>query len=54
MTDECLTTELVVRAMRWKLAPGRFLKPERGWVSRSGFRPLVDVADALTVSRSRG
>jgi hypothetical protein len=54
MSDERLTTELAVRAMRWRLAPGRYLKPERGWSSRSGCRPLGDlnvafqVLDALT------
>jgi hypothetical protein len=47
MSDEQLTSELAVRAMRWRLAPGRFLKPDGGWTSRSGFRPLVDIGDAL-------
>lgn len=48
MTDEHLTTELAVRAMRWRLAPGRFLKAQ-GWTSRSRFRPLVDIRDAFRV-----
>ncbi len=47
MSDEQLTTELAVQAMQWRLAAGRYLKPEGGWVSRSGFRPLVDVKDAF-------
>lgn len=47
VSDEQLTTELAVRAMRWRLAPGRYLKPERGWISRSAFRPLVDLNDAF-------
>lgn len=47
MSDEQLTSALVERAMRWRLAPGRYLKPGGGWTSRSGFRPLVDVRDAL-------
>lgn len=46
MSDEQLTTELAVRAMGWRLAPGRYLKPG-GWTPRSGFRPLVDVSDAF-------
>jgi hypothetical protein len=46
MSDEQLTTELAVRAMGWRLAPGRYLKPG-GWTSRSGFRPLVDVNDSF-------
>lgn len=49
ISDEHLTSELAVRAMRWRLAPGRYLKPDRGWTSRSGFRPLVDVNDAFRV-----
>lgn len=47
MSDEQLTTALALQAMRWRLAPGRYLKPEGGWTSRSGFRPLVDVSDAF-------
>lgn len=47
MSDEQLTSALVEPAMRWRLAPGRYLKPGGGWTSRSGFRPLVDVNDAF-------
>ena len=49
MSDERLTSELAVRAMGYRLAPGRYLKPGRGWASRSAFRPLVDVKDAFRV-----
>jgi len=52
ISDERLTTELAVRAMRWRLAPGRYLKPDRGWTSRSGFRPLVDLKDAFQALES--
>jgi hypothetical protein len=47
MTDERLTDELAVRVLGWRLAPGRYLKPNRGWASRSKFRPLVDLKDAF-------
>jgi hypothetical protein len=47
MSDEQLTTELAVRAMHWRLAAGRYLKPEGGWTSRSGFRPFKDIKDAF-------
>jgi hypothetical protein len=47
VSDEHLTSELAVRAMRCRRAPCRYLKPDGGWTSRSGFRPLVDVKDAL-------
>lgn len=49
MSDERLTSELAVLAMHWRLAPGRYLKPDRGWTSRSSFRPLIDVNDAFRV-----
>jgi hypothetical protein len=47
MSDEHLITELAVRAMRWRLAPGRYLKTDRGWTPRSAFRPLTDLNDAF-------
>lgn len=49
VSDEELTSELVTRGMRWRLAPDRYLKPGRSWTSRSRFRPLVDADDALRV-----
>jgi hypothetical protein len=52
MSEERLTTELAVRAMHWRLAPGRYLKPDRGWTSRSGFRPLVNLKDAFQALES--
>jgi hypothetical protein len=33
--------------MRWRLAPGRFIKSGRSWIPRSKFRPLADVRDAF-------
>jgi hypothetical protein len=47
MTDERLVDELVTRAFGWRPAPDRYLKPHRGWVTRSRFRPIQDVGDAL-------
>jgi hypothetical protein len=47
MTDERLADELVARALGWRPAPDRYLKPVRGWVPRSKFKPLKDVRDAL-------
>jgi hypothetical protein len=52
MSDERLTSVLAVRAMHWRLAPGRYLKPDRGWTSRSGFCPLVDLKDAFQALES--
>jgi hypothetical protein len=47
VTDERLADELVRRALGWRPAPDRYVKPGRGWTPRSKFRPLADVRDAL-------
>ena len=47
MIDERLADELVGRALGWRPAPDRYVKPGRGWIPRSKFRPLADVRDAL-------
>jgi len=47
VTDERLTDELVRRTLGWRPAPDRYVKPGREWISRSKFRPLADVRDAL-------
>lgn len=47
MNDERLTEELVRRALGWRVAPGRYLKPGRGWIPEWRFRPLREVADAF-------
>lgn len=47
MTDQLLTDELARLVFGWRLAPDRYLKPHRGWVARSRFRPFTDVRDAL-------
>ena len=44
-----MTTELAVRAMRWRLAPGRFLKRGSEWISRTHFTPLRDINHAFLV-----
>jgi hypothetical protein len=45
--DERLADELIMRTLGWRPAPDRYVKPSRGWIPRSKFRPLVDVRDAL-------
>lgn len=47
MTDARLADELVERTLGWRSAPDRYIKPGRGWIPRSKFRPLIDVRDAL-------
>jgi hypothetical protein len=47
MTDELLTAMLAERVMGWRARPDRFLTGDRCWISRSQFRPLVDLNDAF-------
>lgn len=47
MSDQQLTGEFGVRVMGRTLAPGRYLRSGRSWISRSRFRPLVDLRDAI-------
>jgi len=47
MTDELLTAILAERVMGWKVGPNRFLTGKRSWMSRSQFKPLVDLKDAF-------
>jgi hypothetical protein len=47
MTEARLTNELVTSALGWRPAPDRYVKPGRGWIPRSKFRPLADVRDAF-------
>jgi hypothetical protein len=47
VTHERLADELVARTLGWRPAPDRYVKPGRGWIPRSKFRPLIDVRDAL-------
>jgi hypothetical protein len=51
VSDERLTDQLAELGMGWRLAPGlapgRYLSSGRSWISRSRFRPLVDLRDAF-------
>jgi hypothetical protein len=47
VTDQRLADELVARTLGWRPAPDRYVKPVRGWIPRSKFRPFEDVRDAL-------
>ena len=49
MSDTRFTDELAVRAMGWRIAPGRYLKAGGGWTPRSRFKPLADIRDAFRV-----
>jgi hypothetical protein len=47
VTDERLADELVTSTLGWRPAQDRYVKPGRGWIPRTKFRPLADVRDAL-------
>jgi hypothetical protein len=47
LSDEQLTRELASRVMGWKIAPGRFIKQNRGWTPMSRFKPLMRIEDAF-------
>jgi len=52
MIDEYLTTQIAVHAMGWRVAAGRYLKADRSWASRAGFRPFADLNDAFRALRT--
>ena len=47
MNDNRLTEALAIRVMGWRLAPGRFIKPDRGWTPSWRFAPLIKLEDAF-------
>jgi hypothetical protein len=47
MNDDRLTEKLAAMVLGWKTAPGRFIKPDRGWTPRWHFAPLTKIEDAF-------
>jgi hypothetical protein len=47
LSDQELTNALVLQIMGWKCAPGRFIKPNRGWTPQWKFQPLKKPEHAL-------
>jgi hypothetical protein len=45
--DDILTVRLAQIVMQWRLAPDRFLKPDRKWLPRWRFQPTVRLDDAF-------
>jgi hypothetical protein len=54
INDDRLTDQLACQIMRWKVAPGRFLTGDRGWMPRWRFQPLTNVEDALKLVNTAG
>jgi len=47
MNDDRLTEKLAATVLGWKTAPGRFIKPDRGWTPRWQFAPFTRIEDAF-------
>lgn len=47
MNDDRLTEKLASVVLGWKTAPGRFIKPGRGWTPRWHFAPFTKIEDAF-------
>jgi hypothetical protein len=47
VNDDRLTEKLAAVVLGWKTAPGRFIKPDRGWTPRWSFAPFTKVEDAF-------
>ncbi len=47
LSDERLTDALISRILKWRVAPGRFIKPGRSWIPRWRFMPAVNLNDAF-------
>ena len=53
--EDHLIDELVELILGWRLAPGRYIKPSRGWMPRWRFNPLARMEDAfLLLDRAGG
>jgi hypothetical protein len=46
-TGKQLTDELAESVMGWRLAPGQYIKSDRGWTPRWRFQPVQRMEDAL-------
>lgn len=53
MNEDRLTERLASEILGWRTAPGRFIKPGRGWTPRWNFSPFTKIEDAfLLLDRS--
>ena len=46
-SDARLTDQLACEVMRWRIAPGRYIKSGRSWIARWRFSPLARLEDAF-------
>jgi len=47
MNEDRLTEKLAAEVLGWRTAPGRLIKPDRGWTPRWQFDPFTKIDDAL-------
>src|SRR5512135_579772 len=52
--EDTLTDALACQVLHWKVAPGRFLKADRGWIPRWRFQPLKQLDDAFSLLDQSG
>jgi len=45
--EDRLADKLAVRVLGWRLAPGRYIKSDRGWTPRWRFQPFTETASAF-------
>jgi hypothetical protein len=53
-TPDQLTGSLVAAVLHWRVAPGRFLTSERGWLPRWKFQPAQKITDAIRLVEAAG
>jgi len=51
---ERATDQLVNKILGWRIGPGRFLKPGRGWTPRSRFKPFERLEDVFFLLKTVG
>ncbi len=54
MNDDWLTDWLAAKVLGWKTAPGRFVKPDRGWAPRWHFAPCSKIQDVFLLLERAG
>jgi hypothetical protein len=47
LDEDKLTEALAREVLNWRIAPGRFLKADRGWIPRWRFQPLKQLDHAF-------
>ena len=54
MNEDRLTEILAVQVMRWRVAPGRYIKRGRAWIPSWRFAPFTKIEDAFELLEAAG